>query len=100
MMSVVDERLYHVVYGPHVTEKAVSGSDANIHVFKVAVTASKSEIKKAVETLFEVEVAGVRTVNVKGKTKSFGKKLGKRKNWKKAYVRLADGQSLDVAVEG
>jgi len=101
MSSVLnEERVYHIVYGPHVTEKAVSGSDANIHTFKVATDASKREIKQAVKFLFEVEVADVRTVNVKGKQKNFGKRAGKRKDWKKAYVRLAEGQSLDVAVEG
>ena len=101
-MSVVvnQEAIYRVVYGPHVTEKAVSGSDANIHVFRVATNANKSEIKKSVELLFEVKVASVKIVNVKGKTKSFGKRQGKRKDWKKAYVRLADGQTLDVSSEG
>ena len=98
-MSQAEEKMYHVVYGPHVTEKAVSGSEANIHAFKVAVGASKREIKNAVETLFEVKVAGVRTVNVKGKAKSFGKRLGKRKDWKKAYVRLAEGSTLNVEAE-
>ncbi len=101
MSSVLtEERVYHVVYGPHVTEKAVSGSDANIHTFRVATDASKREIKSAVQFLFEVKVADVRTVNVVGKQKNFGKRAGKRKNWKKAYVRLAEGQSLDVAAEG
>ena len=99
-MIQISERVYHVVYGPHVTEKAVSGSDSNIHAFKVAVGATKREIKTAVEALFEVQVAEVRTVNVKGKVKSFGKRQGKRKDWKKAYVRLAEGQSLDIATEG
>lgn len=99
-ISVNEERMYHVVYGPHVTEKAVSGSESNIHTFKVAVDATKREIKKAVQTLFEVEVADVRTVNVKGKTKAFGRRQGKRKDWKKAYVRLAEGQTLDVEAEG
>jgi large subunit ribosomal protein L23 len=101
-MSVLNdtkERLYHVVFGPHVTEKAVAGSDANIHTFKVAVNATKREIKAAVQILFEVEVDDVRTVNVKGKAKAFGKRQGKRKNWKKAYVRLAEGSSLDLGAE-
>lgn len=98
-MSQSEERMYHVVYGPHVTEKAVSGSENNIHAFKVAVGASKREIKNAVETLFEVKVADVRTVNVKGKAKSFGKRLGKRKDWKKAYVKLAEGHTLNVEAE-
>lgn len=94
-----EERLFHVVYGPHVTEKAVSGSESNIHTFKVATDASKREIKNAVQALFEVEVADVRTVNVKGKTKAFGKRQGKRKDWKKAYVRLAEGSTLNVEAE-
>jgi len=99
-MSRAEERMYHVVYGPHVTEKAVSGSESNIHAFKVAVTATKREIKNAVEVLFEVRVDSVRTVNVKGKAKSFGKRLGKRKDWKKAYVKLAEGSALNVEMEG
>jgi len=97
--SLNEERMYHIVYGPHVTEKAVSGSEANIYTFKVATDATKREIKKAVQFLFEVEVAEVRTVNVKGKQKNFGKRAGKRKDWKKAYVRLAEGQTLDVGAE-
>jgi len=98
-MILAEEKIYHVVYGPHVTEKAVSGSEANVHAFKVAVSATKREIKSAVEALFEVKVADVRTVNVKGKAKIFGKRLGKRKDWKKAYVRLAEGSTLNVEAE-
>jgi len=100
MSATSQERVYHVVYGSHVTEKAVSGTDSNIHVFKVSVGSTKVDIKKAIELLFEVKVASVKTVNVKGKAKNFGKRQGKRQDWKKAYVRLADGHSLDVAVEG
>lgn len=99
-VNINEERMYHVVYGPHVTEKAVSGSETNIHTFKVAVDASKREIKNAIQALFEVEVADVRTTNVKGKIKAFGRRQGKRKDWKKAYVRLAEGQTLDVEAEG
>ena len=99
-VSLNEERMYHIVYGSHVTEKAVSGSDANIHTFKVATDASKREIKQAIQFLFEVEVADVRTVNVKGKQKNFGRRSGKRKDWKKAYVRLAEGQTFDGAAEG
>jgi len=98
-MSQAEEKMYHVVYGPHVTEKAVSGSETNIHAFKVSTSASKREIKNAVEGLFEVKVADVRTVNVKGKAKTFGKRLGKRKDWKKAYVRLAEGHTLNIEAE-
>ena len=94
------ERSYQVVFGPHVTEKTVNISEvSNMQAFKVAVDANKLEIKKAIEQLFEVQVSEVRTVSVKGKKKNFGKRTGKRKDWKKAYVKLADGQSIDLAAE-
>ncbi|MCK5810290.1 MAG: 50S ribosomal protein L23 [Cocleimonas sp.] len=94
------ERLYHVVFGPHVTEKSVMQSEqSNMHAFKVSVDSTKREIKQAIELLFEVKVDNVRTVSVKGKTKNFGRRAGKRKDWKKAYVRLAEGQKLDVSAE-
>jgi len=99
-MIAKEERIYHVIIGPHVTEKAVSGSESNIHAFKVAIDATKSEVKDAIHALFEVDVASVRTSRVKGKTKAFGKRRGKRKDWKKAYVRLAEGQTLNVEAEG
>ena len=95
------ERIYQVVFGPHVTEKTVGMSEsANMQAFKVSVDATKLEIKKAIEQLFEVKVDEVRTVKVKGKQKNFGKRAGKRKDWKKAYVKLAEGQSLDIQAEG
>jgi len=94
------ERIYQVVYGPHVTEKTVNISESsNRQAFKVAVDASKAEISKAVEQLFEVTVEDVRTVKVKGKKKNFGRRAGRRKDWKKAYVKLAEGQSIDLGVE-
>ena len=94
------ERIYQVVFGPHVTEKTVNISEqANRTAFKVSVDATKLEIKKAVEQLFEVKVEDVRTVKVKGKTKAFGKRTGKRKDWKKAYVKLAEGSSIDLQGE-
>jgi len=95
------ERIYQVVFGPHVTEKTVNISEiANIQAFKVSVDATKLEIKKAIEQLFEVKVDTVRTVKVKGKQKNFGRRAGKRKDWKKAYVKLADGQAIDLGAEG
>ncbi len=100
MISKSEERLYQVVYGPHVTEKTVSGTDSNIHVFKVSTDSTKSEIKNAIEVLFEVKVDDVRSVNVKGKVKNFGRRQGSRKDWKKAYVRLAEGYTLNVEAEG
>ena len=94
------ERLYHVLVAPRVTEKTVRASEkANQYVFKVAKTATKQEIKDAVETLFEVKVDKVRTINVKGKQKNFSRRSGQRSDWKKAYISLAEGFSLDAAAE-
>jgi large subunit ribosomal protein L23 len=79
-----------------VTEKAtLIGDTSNQFVFKVIQDAEKGEIKHAVETMFNVQVDSVRTLNVKGKTKRFGWRMGKRKNWKKAYVRLKPGHDID-----
>lgn len=94
------ERLYHVLVAPRVTEKSVMAAEkANQYVFQVAKNATKQEIKDAVENLFEVKVDGVRTVNMNGKQKNFGRRRGKRNDWKKAYVSLAEGFSLDAAAE-
>lgn len=88
--------IYSVIKKPHVTEKTSLGSESN-NTLSIVVDreANKIEIKQAVETLFKVKVADVRTVNVAGKVKRFGKTYGKRSNWKKAYVTLQEGQSLD-----
>ena len=91
-----EERLLKVLVAPHVSEKSTMAAEANnTVVFKVAKDANKAEIKAAVEKLFEVEVEGVRTVNVKGKTKRHGLRSGKRSDWKKAYVVLKEGQDID-----
>jgi large subunit ribosomal protein L23 len=93
-----EERLLKVVLAPHVSEKATLAAESNnTVVFKVLKDANKEEIKAAVEKLFEVEVNSVRTVNVKGKTKRHGQSFGKRKDWKKAYVVLKEGQEIDFA---
>lgn len=97
-MSAVarQERLMQVIIGPHVSEKStVLADSANQVVFKVRRDATKAEIRKAVEMLFEVSVVGVSTVLIKGKAKRFGALQGKRSDWKKAYVRLAEGQDID-----
>lgn len=95
------ERLLKVILAPHVSEKStVSAEMSNTLVFKVATDANKTEIKSAVESLFEVEVDGVRTVNVKGKTKRHGMRMGKRKDWKKAYVTLKEGHDIDFVGGG
>ena len=88
--------IYSVIKKPHVTEKTSLGSDANNTVaIVVDKSANKIEIKQAIENLFKVKVASVRTVTVAGKVKRSGKTLGKRSNWKKAYVTLQEGQSID-----
>lgn len=92
------ERIYKVLLGPHISEKATVVADLNgQYVFKVATDATKLEVKHAVQQLFDVQVMGVRTVNVKGKTKRTARGLGKRSDWKKAYVSLAQGQDIDFA---
>jgi large subunit ribosomal protein L23 len=92
------ERIMQVLLAPHVSEKSAVLADSDRqHVFKVLPTATKTEIKQAVESLFEVKVDQVRVVNVKGKTKRFGQRNGKRSDWRKAYVKLAEGQDIDFA---
>ena len=92
------ERILQVLVAPHISEKASLTADSNgQHVFKVVPGATKSEFKAAVEQLFEVKVAQVRVMNVKGKTKRFGQREGKRSDWRKAYVTLAQGQDIDFA---
>jgi large subunit ribosomal protein L23 len=89
-------RLYQVLLAPRVTEKSTRvGEVGNQYVFHVVNDASKAEVKGAVEALFEVNVESVRIVNVKGKNKSFRMRPGKRSDWKKAYVRVQEGQAID-----
>ncbi len=95
------ERIFKVLRAPHISEKAaIVGDAANQHVFRVATDAKKDEIKQAVEQLFNVKVSKVRTANVKGKTKRQGIRLGKRNDWKKAYVSLEQGHEIDLAAVG
>ena len=89
------ERLMTVIRGPHLSEKAHMAAEKNQVVLKVRTGATKKEIRQAVEFLFEVKVDNVQVVNVKGKTKRFGQTNGRRSDWKKAYVRLAEGSSLE-----
>ncbi len=90
------ERLMTVLLEPHVSEKATLASEqGNQVVFKVRRDATKAEIGKAVELMFEVKVEAVQVALNKGKRKRFGQMLGRRPDWKKAYVRLAAGQSID-----
>lgn len=91
-----EERLLKVLKAPHISEKSTMVAEKqNTIVFKVATDATKAEIKAAVEKLFEVKVEAVRTLNVMGKTKRTGARMGRRSDWKKAYVTLVEGQDID-----
>lgn len=90
------ERLMNIVLGPHVSEKTTNMSDANNQVvFRVRKDSNKADIRRAVELLFDVKVEQVQVVNVRGKIKRFGQESGKRSDWKKAYVTLAEGHDID-----
>jgi large subunit ribosomal protein L23 len=92
-----NERLYKVLLAPRMTEKSTRiGEISNQYVFRVTTDSNKKEIKDAVEKLFEVNVESVRIVNVKGKSKMFKMRAGKRSDWKKAYVRVQEGQVIDL----
>jgi large subunit ribosomal protein L23 len=85
-----------VLLGPIVSEKAALAADASgQYAFRVAPDATKREIGRAVEVLFDVKVDRVQVLNVKGKNKRFGQRLGKRKDWRKAYVRLQSGHDIN-----
>ncbi len=100
-VQMIDQaRLMQILLAPRVSEKTIKEADSNRHfVFKVVKTANKQEIKQAVELLFEVKVSAVRTLNVKGKRKMFGRISGKRSDWKKAYVCLEEGYDINFGVE-
>lgn len=92
---MITERTYDIILGPVITEKATLLSEHNQVAFRVAMTATKPEIRKAIEALFKVKVTGVNTLRVKGKTKRFRGRMGRRSDYKKAIVTLAEGQSID-----
>ena len=89
--------LYEVIRAPRVSEKTARLQEvSNQYVFEIAKEATKADVKSAVEQIFEVNVKAVNVVNVKGKNKSFKFRQGRRGDWRKAYVTLAEGQSIDV----
>jgi large subunit ribosomal protein L23 len=92
----IDARHYDVILSPHITEKATLLSENNAVVFKVAGSATKPQIKSAVEALFDVKVTGVNTIVQKGKNKRWKGKPYSRTDMKKAIVTLAEGQSIDI----
>jgi len=99
-MSFSQERLLQVLLAPQISEKATMVAEKNEQViFRVAADATKPEVKAAVELMFKVQVDSVQILNVKGKVKRFGRSIGQRKGWKKAFVCLKPGQEINF-VEG
>jgi large subunit ribosomal protein L23 len=96
MSEFSKDRLAGVVIAPHVSEKSARVAEGGQYVFRVRRDATKPEIRAAVEYLFEVKVDAVHVVNQPGKEKRFGRSLGRRQDWKKAYVRLKAGQSIEM----
>jgi large subunit ribosomal protein L23 len=93
------ENLMSVLRAPHISEKSARLQEANQYVFLVARDASKADVKAAIEELFSVEVESVNVVNLPGKARSFRFRSGKRSDKRKAYVRLADGHTIDVSAK-
>jgi len=92
------DRLMNVVLAPVVSEKSTFVADkSRQYVFRVADGATKPQIKAAVELMFKIKVEGVTVLNVKGKERRFGRTVGRKRSWKKAYVRLAEGQEINFA---
>jgi large subunit ribosomal protein L23 len=90
-----NERLMKVLLGPVISEKTTMAGESGQYAFRVVPDADKREIGRAVELMFDVQVAGVQVLNVKGKVKRVGKRMGKRQDWRKAYVRLKPGHNID-----
>jgi large subunit ribosomal protein L23 len=92
------ERMYQVLLAPHISEKSTVAAEVNRqHVFRVAADATRTEVKQAVEGIFNVKVENVRILNMKGKIKRFGGRPGKRSDIRKAYITLADGNDIDLS---
>jgi large subunit ribosomal protein L23 len=98
MKKYAADRLMNVVLAPVVSEKSTFVADKNRqYVFRVADRATKPEVKAAIELMFKTKVDSVTMLNVKGKERRFGRTIGRKRNWKKAYVRLAAGQEINFA---
>ncbi len=95
-VTITEIQAYDLIRAPMVTEKSTMGSEHNQITFRVPLTATKPEIRAAVETVFKVKVKAVNTLRQKGKTKRFRGKKGSRPDFKKAIVSLAEGESIDV----
>lgn len=95
-----ESRVWNVILAPVISEKATRVAERREFVFKVLPDATKDEIRLAVEKVFGVEVAQVRTLNVQGKRKRRGRSVGQRKDWKKSYVTLKPGHDIDYSGQG
>lgn len=94
------EQLATILQRPHLSEKSSMSMQDGYYTFKVLKSANKGQIARAIEEMFEVKVEKVRTLNVKGNKKRFRNVMGNSKGWKKAYVKLQEGQSINFGVEG
>lgn len=99
MTTVSSEKIFEIIRNPLISEKSTLVSQYNFYVFKVSPKSNKSEIKQAIEKLFNVKVLSVNTLNQEGKVKKFRNRPGKRANFKKAFVKLAEGNTIDTSVE-
>jgi large subunit ribosomal protein L23 len=96
-MNLAESKIANVLLAPIVSEKSSIAADVDKRfVFKVQKVATKKQIKTAVEVMFNVEVDSVQVLNVKGKVKRFGRALGKRSDWKKAYIKLKEGHDIEL----
>ena len=99
MKKFSTQKLYEVIRNPLISEKSTYVSQFNYYVFKVSTKSTKPQIKQAVEKLFDVKVLSVNTLNQNGKIKKFRNISGKRPDFKKAFVKLAEGNTIDTTVE-
>ena len=99
MKTISTEKAFEVIRTPLISEKSTFVGQFNHYVFKVSPKSNKSEIKQAIEKIFNVKVMSVNTLNQNGKVKKFRNIKGKRPNFKKAFVKLAEGNSIDTTVE-
>jgi large subunit ribosomal protein L23 len=97
--QIKNERLFTILRAPHISEKSARLQEHDQYVFEVAQDADKQQVKAAVEAMFNVKVLSVNLMNVKGKVKSFRQRAGSRNGWRKAYVRLHAGQTIDVTAK-
>jgi len=96
---MINERIMTILRSPHVSEKSARIQELNQYVFEVAQDATKADVKAAVEQMFNVKVESVNVLNVAGKAKGFRGRKGQRGGWRKAYVRLGEGQSIDLVAK-